>query len=260
MEDRRQQPRRPVAWPVRLWLSEHSFCAGRAVEASSEGARLYVNWLPAGGLRPDAVYRLDVQNPQTAQTLMCAAEVRHIDGKEVGIWLREAFGLGVRVREAFPVDTLDATRPDPVLGAPPPRFTALDRRALARILVVDHDDADRELLTSALTAEGYRVTDARAGAEPVTVVRGEHPDVVLLGTGLPGLDGLAVLESIHRDNPRIGVIAIAGMEDLTIAFDSVGGGALDCLFKPVSANLLRRAVARALTTVRTAAAESTVVP
>jgi CheY-like chemotaxis protein len=260
MEDRRRQPRRPVAWPVRLWLSEHSFLAGRAVEASSEGARLYLNWLPAGGLTPDAVYRLDVQHPETAQTLMCAAEVRHIDGKEVGIQLREAFGLGVPVREAFPVDTLETTRPDPVPGAPPARFTAQDRRVLARILVVDHDDADRLLLTSALTAEGYRVTHAGTGADAVMVVRGEHPDVVLLGTDLSGLDRLAVLQSIHRDNPRIGVIAVAGTEDLTFAFDSVGGGALDCLFKPVSLNLLRRAVSRALTTVRAAAAGSSVVP
>jgi CheY-like chemotaxis protein len=260
MEDRRRQPRGPVAWPVRLWLSEDSFLAGRAVEASSEGARLYLNWLPAGGLRPDAVYRLDVQDPETAQTLMCAAKVRHLDGREVGIQLREAFGLRVRVREAFPVDTLETTRPDPVPGASPARLTAQDRRMLARVLVVDHDDADRRLLASALTAEGYRVTHAQAGAEAVVAVRGEHPDLVLLGTGLSGLDELAVLQSIRRDNPQIGVIAIASAEDLTIAFDSVGGGALDCLFKPVGLDLLRRAVSRALTTVSTVAGGGSVVP
>src|SRR5690349_5920637 len=35
MEERRRHPRNSVAWPVRLWLDDHAFVSGRAVEAST---------------------------------------------------------------------------------------------------------------------------------------------------------------------------------------------------------------------------------
>ncbi len=257
MEDRRQHPRQPVAWPVRLWLSEHSFVSGRVVEASAQGAWLYLNWLPSGPLRPDAIYRLDVQHPESGRTLMCAAEIRHIDGKGIGVRLREAFGLGVQSSEAFPGELLNATLSDPTLDTSTStahaQFVPSDRRGLARILAVVDDRAVREAVTNALLAEGYRVTHASAAAEALAAVHSEHPDVVLLDIGLPDPGGMTVLQSIRRDNPKIGVIAICAAEDFILAFDSVHGGALDCLFKPVSLDLLRRAVASALTTVRTKA-------
>lgn len=255
MEDRRQHPRQPVAWPVRLWLSEHSFVSGRVVEASEQGAWLYLNWLPSVPLRPDAIYRLDVQHPATGRTLMCAAEIRHIEGKGVGVRLREAFGLGVKSSEAFPGELLNATRSGPGLDsrAAHAQFITSDRRGLARILAAVDDRAVRETATNALLAEGHRVTQASTVAETLAAVQSEHPDVVLLDIGLPDPGGMTVLQSIRRDNPKIGVIAVCNAEDFILAFDSVHGGALDCLFKPLSLELLSRAVACALTTVRTKA-------
>ena len=255
MEDRRQHPRQPVAWPVRLWLSEHSFVSGRVVEASAQGAWLYLNWLPSAPLRPDAIYRLDVQHPDTGRTLMCAAEIRHVEGKGVGVRLREAFGLGVKSSEAFPGELLNATESGPTLetSAAHAQFAASDRRGRARILAVVDDRTARDAVTSALLAEGYHVTQASTAAEALAAVHSEHPDVVLLDIGLPGPGGMTVLQSIRRDNPKIGMIAICAAEDFILAFDSVHGGALDCLFKPLSLDLLSRAVACALTTVRTKA-------
>src|SRR2546427_11690381 len=89
VEDRRHEPRQPVAWLVRLWLNEHSFVSGRVVEASTQGAWLYLHWLPAGLLRPDGIYRIDVLHPETGKALMCAAEIRHINQKGAGVRLRQ---------------------------------------------------------------------------------------------------------------------------------------------------------------------------
>ncbi len=69
MEERRKDPRHPVAWPVRPRLDAHSFVSGRAVEASTQGAWLYLHWLPTGGFTLNDPYWLEVQNPDTGAWL-----------------------------------------------------------------------------------------------------------------------------------------------------------------------------------------------
>jgi CheY-like chemotaxis protein len=257
MEDRRRHPRQPVAWPVRLWLRDDSFVSGQAVEASARGAWLHLNWLPSSHLRPNAIYRLDVEHPGTGQTLQCAVEIRHIEGKGVGVQLREAFGLGGRLADALPVDASSApepeSTPDASASTAHARFVAPDRRVLARVLVIDDDASARDTLADTLTADGYHV--ARAGtADALATIRSDHPDVAVLDIARAESDAMHILHSVHRDNPRIGVIVLVNAEDLDVAFDSVHQGASDCLFTPVSVELLRRAVARALTAVRARAA------
>jgi len=249
MEERRQHPRQAVAWPVRLWLDEHAFVTGRAVEASTVGAWLYLNWLPTGGFKLDDAYRLEVQNPETGVWLKCAIEIRHLSSKAVG----------VRLREALPVEFLDAPGSPGTVGASTihAEFVPPDRRVFARILIVDDHNSFREVLVRALDDEGYQVTQASTAAEAIEAVRRDHPDLVLLDIDLPDGNGVEVLRSIRQAHPTIGTIMMTGNEDLTVAFDCIKSGALNCLFKPLSLDLLSRAIAHGLTKIRIAAVGAT---
>ena len=68
---------------------------------------------------------------------------------------------------------------------------------MARILVVDDDDAIRQLLTDALEIEGYDVTAAADGRAAVQLVAVSRPDFVVLDVMMPHLDGYSVLREIR---------------------------------------------------------------
>jgi DNA-binding response OmpR family regulator len=63
-----------------------------------------------------------------------------------------------------------------------------------KVLVVEDDEDLRRALTLRVTSLGYEVVSAQDGISAVSVARTERPDVVLLDLGLPGGDGISVLE------------------------------------------------------------------
>ena len=64
----------------------------------------------------------------------------------------------------------------------------------SKILVVEDDDDLRQGLTLRLKASGYDVVLACDGLAAVSVARTERPDLILLDIGLPGGNGLTVLQ------------------------------------------------------------------
>jgi DNA-binding response OmpR family regulator len=67
------------------------------------------------------------------------------------------------------------------------------------ILVADDDDDILLLVTTRLRRDGFDVIEARTGEEALTLARERRPDVAVLDVGMPGLDGLEVLERIRAD-------------------------------------------------------------
>jgi len=67
------------------------------------------------------------------------------------------------------------------------------------ILVVDDDEAVRELLRICLMNEGYRVMTASDGLQALTLLRKRKPDLVVLDIYMPLLDGWSVLKVIRTD-------------------------------------------------------------
>jgi DNA-binding response OmpR family regulator len=122
----------------------------------------------------------------------------------------------------------------------------------ARILVVDDEAWVRDLLCDYLSAEGYSVTGAASADEAFEALRRDNPDLVLLDTGLPDIDGLEVLRRIQAEEPRIGVIILAGNQDVVLARAGLQIGAVDCLFKPSGLDRLGSAVALSLKRLRSA--------
>ncbi len=103
-----------------------------------------------------------------------------------------------------------------------------------RLLLVDDEADNRDLLARRLTKAGYEVTAVEDGTRALHAIESGDFDLVLLDVLMPGLSGLEVLESIRRtrsvsDLPVIMATALAGSQDTVGA---LRGGANDYVTKP----------------------------
>ncbi|HVN56484.1 MAG TPA: response regulator transcription factor [Anaerolineaceae bacterium] len=106
-----------------------------------------------------------------------------------------------------------------------------------RIILVDDDALLRRSLAFNLDKNGYSVQTADTAENGIELVRLEHPDLVLLDIGLPGMDGLEALRSI-RDHFGVPVILLTARRR---ELDEVLGlelGADDYVTKPFDLDVL----------------------
>ena len=68
-----------------------------------------------------------------------------------------------------------------------------------KVLLVDDNELDRDMLSRRLARRGFEVLQSANGAHAVEQARREHPDIVLLETSLPGLDGLSATRQLKAD-------------------------------------------------------------
>ena len=117
-----------------------------------------------------------------------------------------------------------------------------------RVLVVDDEAGNRDLLGRRLQREGYAVVQASGGREALELVTREAVDVVLLDVMMPDLDGLAVLERLKADplTRDLPVIMISALDDLSAIAHCIEAGALDYLPKPFEPVILRARLAASL--------------
>ncbi len=111
----------------------------------------------------------------------------------------------------------------------------------ATILLVDDEDAVQKLLAYPLEQEGFRVLQARDGAEALTRFDAEDVDLVVLDVMLPKLDGLEVCKRL-RSRSAVPIIMLTARDD---ELDKVLGlelGADDYITKPFSIREFRSRV------------------
>ena len=121
-----------------------------------------------------------------------------------------------------------------------------------RILVVEDDDAQRKLLQTVLTADGWAVLEAPGGAEATRVLDSEEEiDVILTDLFMPGTDGRAVLEYAQQKRPEIPVIILTAHASIDSAVELLHAGAHHYLEKPTKLPELRIVVQRAIDATRT---------
>lgn len=79
-----------------------------------------------------------------------------------------------------------------------------------KILLVEDNEANRDMLSRRLIRRGYAVVCAVDGEQGVTLARSETPDLILLDMSLPGLDGWAAVRRVKADpaTAHIPVIAL----------------------------------------------------
>ena len=121
--------------------------------------------------------------------------------------------------------------------------------AAKRILVVDDDDAIREVAQLSLEmVGGHDVLSASSGGEALECARVEHPDAILLDVMMPGLDGPATFKRLQADAGTRDIPVILLTARLLPAdrarFDELGVRAV--LAKPFDAMTLSDEVAEIL--------------
>jgi len=76
------------------------------------------------------------------------------------------------------------------------------------ILVADDDDDILLLVTTRLRRDGFKVVSASRGDQALAVAREHKPTLAVLDIGMPGLDGLEVLEQIRADEELRGMLVL----------------------------------------------------
>ena len=80
---------------------------------------------------------------------------------------------------------------------------------MARILIIEDNPANVELMAFLLTAYGHTAASAPDGARGIAVARAEPPDLVACDVNLPGIDGFGVLAALKADPGLAGVPVLA---------------------------------------------------
>jgi two-component system response regulator AtoC len=103
-------------------------------------------------------------------------------------------------------------------------------------LVVDDDEAVREVISSYFTKLGMTVTGATDGRSAISALERSNGrfTVVVTDLSLPGADGLAVLKAARQANASSYVVIVTGYASLDSAISAVRLGAYDYLTKPFS--------------------------
>jgi adenylate cyclase len=112
-----------------------------------------------------------------------------------------------------------------------------------RILAVDDDPNNLEILAQRLSAHGYQVLTASDGEQALASIRQSAPDLVLLDVMMPGLDGIEVCRQVRAD-ATLGftpIILITARSDTVDVVTGLDAGADEYLTKPLDhAALLAR--------------------
>ncbi len=105
--------------------------------------------------------------------------------------------------------------------------------ASIRLLVVDDEAGQRELLTGFLTKKGYEVTQAESGEKALELYHQVFSPLALVDMKMPGMDGLELLKRLREINPFIQVIMLTAFGSVESAVGTMRAGAYDYLTKPV---------------------------
>jgi DNA-binding NtrC family response regulator len=116
---------------------------------------------------------------------------------------------------------------------------------MARVLVVDDDDAIRDTLYE-LLSEQYICQTAETAEKAFARLEADSYDVVLTDISMPGLSGLELLGHIRQKYEQTPVIIISGIGDQEHAQGLIRLGAFDFLLKPFSLEVVEKSVQRAV--------------
>jgi CheY-like chemotaxis protein len=80
---------------------------------------------------------------------------------------------------------------------------------MAKILIVEDNEANLDMLSRRLGRKGYDVVVATDGEQGVSMARREDPDLILMDLSLPVMDGLEATRRLKADDATRGIPVIA---------------------------------------------------
>jgi PAS domain S-box-containing protein len=166
----------------------------------------------------------------------------HMLGGDITVQSREGEGTTFTLTLRATVAEDDAEQPIPDIRGKAAR-PGSDQIDGNEVLVIDDDQATRDLLARFLTREGFQVATAPDGRAGLEHARTQRPRAILLDVTMPRMDGWAVLRTLRAD-PELGdvpIIMVTVLDEQNLAFSL---GATDYLQKPVDWGLLKEAMER----------------
>jgi CheY-like chemotaxis protein len=136
----------------------------------------------------------------------------------------------------------------PVTTAPEPAPAPRACPGAERVLLVEDEDAVRELAREILESAGYTVVTAPNGREAV-VTFGDHEgafDLLLTDLVMPQMDGRRLAERLHERRPELRVLYMSGYADQAVVRHALLDPALAFLQKPFTVSSLTRRVREVL--------------
>ena len=165
-----------------------------------------------------------------------------VDQSGGAITIQTAVGHGTTVRIYLPAVSAPVERRD----ADPAPASALGTET---VLLVEDNDAVRDLARRTLLMRGYTVLEARNGDEAIDLVaRGARPELLLTDVVMPGLSGPNVAARLLQRNPRLRVLYMSGYSEDATAVHGTSWGGVPFLQKPFTPSQLAERVRIALDT------------
>ena len=113
-----------------------------------------------------------------------------------------------------------------------------------RILVVDDETSQRELVSGYLKKQGFEVFSAANGEAALELFRQAPMELILTDQRMPGLSGLELLNAARAINPETQVIVMTAYGNVESAVEAMKAGAADYLTKPLHLEELRQKIQR----------------
>jgi DNA-binding NtrC family response regulator len=101
-----------------------------------------------------------------------------------------------------------------------------------KILIVDDEPFNLDLLEQELTDQGYAIERANDGEEALKKIDSSQPDLVLLDYNMPGLNGIEVLKELRKKECDVPAIMLTAHGTIERAVMAIKEGAYDFLTKP----------------------------
>jgi len=115
-----------------------------------------------------------------------------------------------------------------------------------RVLIVDDEKPQRDILQMILEAEGYEATTAGNGRQALERVRGHAIDMVLTDLKMPDISGIELLTELMALQPGLCVILMTAHGTIDSAVNAMRRGAFDYLTKPLEKDELLLVLGRAM--------------
>ncbi|TMA10157.1 MAG: sigma-54-dependent Fis family transcriptional regulator, partial [Deltaproteobacteria bacterium] len=116
----------------------------------------------------------------------------------------------------------------------------------SKILIVDDEPFNLDLLEQELTDRGYSVERAGSGTQALSKVESFHPDLILLDYQMPDMNGVDVLKEFRNRGSEIPVVMITAYGTIERAVQAMREGAYDFIPKPFEPDHLALVVQKAL--------------
>ena len=115
-----------------------------------------------------------------------------------------------------------------------------------KILIVDDEPSNRNILGQELTHKGYAVAAASNGREALRTVESSRPDLIILDYMMPDLSGLEVLKELRKQENDTPVVMITAYGTMERAVEAMKQGAYDFITRPFEPDHIAMVVRKAL--------------